>query len=85
MDSVILPPDLEQFATEAVASGRFRTVDEVVRTGMELLKQREQARAELLTSVLAAQEEGDRDGYLTGDDLLARVEARLAGRAASAL
>jgi len=84
MDGIILPPDLEQFAAEAVASGRFQDVSEVVRTGMELLKQRERARAELLASVLAAQAEGDRDGYLTGDDLLARVEARLARRTVSA-
>ncbi len=33
MDSVTLPPDLEQFAAEAVASGRFRDRDELVRTG----------------------------------------------------
>ena len=56
---------------------------EVVRAGVNLLKQRSQARAELLASVLAAQEEGDRVGYLTGDELLERVETRLARRASA--
>ena len=38
MDRVILPPDLEQFAAEAVASGRFRDRDELVRTGVDLVR-----------------------------------------------
>ncbi len=84
MDGIILPPDLEQFAAEAVASGRFQDVSEVVRTGMELLKQRERARAELLASVLAAQAEGDRDGYLTGDEVAAHVRAAIARRTSAA-
>lgn len=79
-----LPPELEQFAADAVASGRYRDRADLVAAGVNLLRRQEAARAALLASVLAAQEEGDRDGYLTGDDLLARVEARLAGRDASA-
>lgn len=84
MDGITLPPDLEQFAVEAVASGRFQTVDEVVRTGVELLKRQEQARAELLASVLAAEEEGDRLGYLTGDEVAAHVRATIARRTGTA-
>lgn len=80
MDNLTLPPDLEQFAAEAVAAGHYRDTAEVVRAGVDLLRQRDAARAELLASVLAAQEEGDSEGYLTGDDLLAQVEARLARR-----
>ena len=34
MDGVTLPPDLEQFATEAVAAGRYRDTAEVVRAGV---------------------------------------------------
>jgi len=83
MDDITLPPDLEQFATEAIASGRFQGLSEVVRAGMELLRQREQARAELLASVLAAKEEGDRDGYLTGDEVAAHVRATIARRSSA--
>ncbi len=80
MDGVTLSPELEQFAAEAVAAGRFRDVSEVVAAGIDLLRRQDFARAELLASVVAAEEEADREGSLTGDDLLARVEARLAQR-----
>jgi putative addiction module CopG family antidote len=84
MDNLTLTPELEQVAADAVAAGRYRDVAEVVRAGVTLLQRHEQARAELLASVLAAREEADRDGYVTGDELLARVEARLVRRAAPA-
>jgi putative addiction module CopG family antidote len=61
METVTLPPELERFATEAVASSRYRTVTEDVTAGVTLLQRQEQARAELLASVLAAKEESDRD------------------------
>jgi putative addiction module CopG family antidote len=83
MDTVMLTPDLERFATDSVAAGRYRDVAAVVCAGVELLRQRDVARAALLDSVLAAQEEGDRDGYLTGDEVAARVRATIARRRAT--
>jgi antitoxin ParD1/3/4 len=83
MDDVTLPPELERFAEEAVAAGRFRDVSAVLAAGVSLLQRQERARADLLASVLAAEEEADRDGYLTADDMMARVEARLAQRRAT--
>jgi len=80
MDQVTLTPELEQFATEAVAAGRYRDVGAVVQAGVELLRQHDAARAALLESVLAAQAEGDRDGYLTADEVAARVRATIARR-----
>ena len=84
MDSVALPPELEHFATEVIAAGRYRDVSEVVVAGVRLLQRQEQARAELLASVLAAKEESDRDGYLTGDEVAERVRATIARRANTA-
>ena len=78
MHSVTLPPELERFAAEAVASGRYRDVAEVVAAGVRLLQRQDAARAELLASVLAAEAEADRLGCVTGDEMLARVRARLA-------
>ena len=80
MVAITLPPELERYAAEAVAAGRFRDMSEVVQAGISMLQRADSARAALLGSVLAAQEEGDRDGYLTAADLMTRVEARLAGR-----
>ena len=51
---------------------------------MTLLRRQEAARAELLVSVLAAKEESDRDGYLTGDEVAQRVRATIARRASAA-
>ena len=65
MDRVTLPPELEQFATDAVAAGRFRDVSEVVAAGIGLLRRQDDARADLLASVIAAEQDGDRLGYLS--------------------
>jgi putative addiction module CopG family antidote len=81
MDNVTLPPELERFATEAVAAGRYRNVSDVVAAGVSLLQRQEQARAELLASVLAAREESDRSGNLNGDEVAERVRATIARRA----
>ena len=78
MDSVTLPPELERFAAEAVSAGRYRDLSEVVAAGVSLLRRQEQARADLLASVLAAEEEAEREGCVSGDEMLARVRARLA-------
>ncbi len=80
MDDISLTPELAQFAAEAVAAGRYRDLSDVVRAGISLLQRTELARAALLASVLDAEAEGDREGYLTADDVVARLEARLARR-----
>jgi hypothetical protein len=56
----------------------------VVTAGATLLQRQEQARFELLASVLAAKDESDRDGYLTGNEVAARVRATIARRANAA-
>lgn len=75
--AVTLPPELEQFAADAIASGRYRDMEQVVEAGVTLLRRQEQARAELLASVLAAKAESDREGYLTGDEVADRVRATI--------
>jgi len=83
MDDMTLPPELERFAAEAIAAGRYRDKAELLAAGVSLLQRQERARAELLASVLAAKVDGDRDGYLTGDEVAARVRARVARRSAT--
>jgi Arc/MetJ-type ribon-helix-helix transcriptional regulator len=63
-----------------VASGRYRDMSAVVAAGVDLLQRTKAARAALLASVTAAQDEGDRTGDVTATNLMARVGARLAGR-----
>ena len=83
MDEVMLSPELERFASEAVAAGRFRDLAHVVQSGVSLLQRQEQARADLLVMVLAARDEGVRDGYLTGDQVAQRSRATIARRNAT--
>jgi antitoxin ParD1/3/4 len=85
MDNVTLPPELERFVAEAVAAGRYGSASEAVAAGLSLLQRQEQARAELLASVLVAKEESDRDGYLTGDEVAVRVRETIARKANAAV
>jgi Arc/MetJ-type ribon-helix-helix transcriptional regulator len=47
MDRVTLPPELEQFAAEAIGSGRFRDRSALLVAGVDLLQRQEQKRIAL--------------------------------------
>jgi putative addiction module CopG family antidote len=42
MKKISLSPDTERMITERISSGRYRSADEVVREGLELLQKREE-------------------------------------------
>ena len=69
MDDVTLPPELERFAEEAVAAGRFRDISDVVAAGVSLLQRQEQARSAFNASLEAAEAEGERDGFFTIEEV----------------
>ncbi len=77
MNAVTLPPDLERFADEVIAKGRFRDVDEVVRAGVSLLQRAEAERASFEASLDNAIAEGERDGFLTLDEVMRDADALL--------
>ncbi|HYZ61330.1 MAG TPA: type II toxin-antitoxin system ParD family antitoxin [Acetobacteraceae bacterium] len=83
IDHVTLPPDLERFAAEAVASGRYRDASDVVRAGLSLLREAEAELVEFAESLERAREEGERDGFLTPDEVEQRVRAAIAEAAAT--
>ncbi len=74
MDTVVLPPDLEQFAAEAVASGHYRDTADVVRTGLNLIRRRDTARADFIASLEAAQRDGEQNGFHSLDNVLAELD-----------
>jgi putative addiction module CopG family antidote len=85
MDNVTLPPELERFATEAVAAGRYRDLSEVVTAGMRLLQREAAELAAFVDSLEAARAEADREGWVSLDEMTAemdRIIAELADRAA---
>jgi len=73
MNDITLTPDLEKFAAEAVAAGRYRDMSEVVQASLSLLKQTEAEVADFIASLEEARAEGERDGFLT----TAQVERRV--------
>lgn len=71
---MVLPPDLEQFAAEAVASGHYRDTADVVRAGLNLVRRRDTARADFIASLEAAQRDGERNGFHSLDNVLAELD-----------
>lgn len=74
MDDVTLTPELERFAAEAVASGRYRDTAEVVRAGVKLLQSAEAEVAAFVASLQAAKAEADRDGWISLDTMLTEMD-----------
>jgi antitoxin ParD1/3/4 len=59
---VDLPAELERFARDCVAEGRYSDVSDVVRDALCLLRAREQQRREFTATLRAAEDEADRNG-----------------------
>jgi antitoxin ParD1/3/4 len=77
IESADLPEDIARLAEAQVAAGRFATVEDVVRAGVEALAQIEQKRA----AIRAALEEGEQSGIFEGDAFASvRSELGLASR-----
>jgi antitoxin ParD1/3/4 len=69
MATVTLTPELERFATDAVANGRYCDLSAVVQASMSLLQRAEMERAAFMASLEAAEAESERDGFLTADEV----------------
>jgi antitoxin ParD1/3/4 len=77
MNAVSLPADLEQFANQAVALGRFQNVGEVITAALRLLQRAETARAAFETSLDEAVARGEREGFLTIEESTADIDTLL--------
>lgn len=85
---VSLPPDLEQFVGQQMASGRYHTTGEVLTTALRLLEDRERLRQAKHAALKAAIDEGfasaERDGWLDGKAVMDELRARAARGAGGA-
>lgn len=70
-----LTPELERFATEAVASGRYRDRADLVAAGVSLLQRQEATRAAFIKSLEEAEAEAERDGWHSAEDVHAEMAA----------
>lgn len=76
--NVHLTPELERFAHECVAAGRFNNVSEVVRSSLRLLQDQETRRAAFVASLEAAVAEGEQRGFVTADEVEREGRAAIA-------
>jgi antitoxin ParD1/3/4 len=75
--NVSLTPELERFTESCVRSGRYGSVSEVTRAALRLLQEVEERRAALLASLRDAEAEGEREGFLTADEVAAEVRSAI--------
>ena len=80
MDSVTLPPELERFATEAVAAGRYRDLSELVAAGVGLLRRQEEARVDFVASLEAAEAAAEHEGWHSLDEVLVEADQIIAAK-----
>ena len=73
--TVDLTPELERFAKECVADGRYHDLGEVVRRGLRLLQEYEQQRVAFEASLREAEEEAARDGTFSIEEVMAEMDA----------
>ena len=78
MTTVTLTPEQARFAAEAVAQGRYPTVEAMVGASFDLLRQAEAERAAFVASLEAAEAEGERDGFFTIDEVVQEMDALIA-------
>ena len=85
--NVSLTPELEQFVQSRLASGRYQTASEVVREGLRLLEEREEARATALNEIRAkirrGIEQADQGKLLDGDTVFEEIGQMSARRRAN--
>jgi antitoxin ParD1/3/4 len=84
--NVSLTPELEKFVQSRVASGWYQTASEVVREGLRLLEEREQAREttleELRAKIRRGIDQADRGELLDGDAVFEEIRQLSARRRA---
>jgi antitoxin ParD1/3/4 len=73
--NVHLTPELERFARDCVAEGRYNNVSEVVRSALRLLQEQEEQRRRFTAMLDKALEEADRDGTFTIEEVRAGAQA----------
>jgi antitoxin ParD1/3/4 len=75
MPNVSLTPELDAFAAACVASGRYANVSEVHRAALRLLQVQEERRTAFNAMLAAAERQGETEGFLEADDVLAELDA----------
>jgi antitoxin ParD1/3/4 len=73
--NVHLTPELERFAKECVAEGRYNNVSEVVREALRLLQDAAERKRKFMAMIREVEAEVERDGTVSVDEALKRFDA----------
>ena len=77
---VDLPPDLEAFIDARIAAGEYASADEAIRAAIDLLRQRDQARAKLNALIDEGYESLERgERTYTVEEAMFRIRLWIAG------
>lgn len=72
--NVSLTPHLERFVNSRVASGQYPSASEVIREGLRLLEEREEALRELRGKIAVGLEQARRGELLDGENVFQELE-----------
>jgi antitoxin ParD1/3/4 len=82
--NISLTPELEEFVTSRVDSGRYQSASEVVRQGLRLLQDQEETReaqmARLRQQIQIGLDQADRGELLDGDEVFDEILRRTPSR-----
>lgn len=73
--NVHLSPELERFAKQCVEEGRYNNVSEVVRSALRMLQDAQDRKTAFMAMLDGVREEADREGWVSGDDAIAQLDA----------
>jgi antitoxin ParD1/3/4 len=75
---------LDNFVADLLKTGLYQSQSEVVREGLRLLKEREELKglrlAELRREIAVGSEQADRGEFVDGEEAIAEIRGRSAGR-----
>lgn len=74
--SADLGANLEKVVNDLVETGRYNSKSEVLREGVRLVQEREARLRDLESSLIAAEAEADRDGWLDADKVFDELKSR---------
>jgi antitoxin ParD1/3/4 len=76
--NVHLTPELERFAREVVAEGRYNNVSEVVRQGLRMLQEAEERKRSFMAMLREVETRTEREGSVSAEDALAEMDRVIA-------
>ncbi len=79
--NVSLTPELEKFVADTVATGRYGSASEVVRSALRILEEEEQWKDYAREKIARGMEDARAGRFITKEQLLARLEDRKRKRA----